>query len=530
MKIDYDRVYDVPTELVSLDPDQVNPRTHVDEERLQELVQSIKQNGQLQPAIVRGRAPEKGYYLVVGERRWLACQELGIPLKTLVVDGASRGELLMLALRENLDREDLTALEEAIGLSRIQKAEGWSQRELAKKLGRSQAWVGNRMRLLDLTPLLQDYVAQGRISFSAARDHLLPFRSLREDLRVKFYEPIEEVLQAGEVPPEDLSILALSVALDRSRPLSRYRGEPSPLFDAQSWHKGCDCGAPKYDYGHDGGPEVRCFDVAAWDEAQAKAGRAPATSDTTRHHETSPPPADSAKPASSSKTRKVVLDEPEQQERKAGVLLIDSSGQFTTAMPTLLEEDVPEKDLVVEQTEAGPLVWWVASSSTRELARRNALDAVRDRALELAKKDAARDLEKAADMKLDVRALQEILRLPLELEIDDEVDRVGDVPPGFSVPHRVSWGTGKRLLVALLEIAWGLGYETPEEGGELLPWWRARPPGEVAAIARVLLVRVHGGSSWMLGHLRDLCYAWARDEVQEAFRTCLWDLVGEHYG
>lgn len=154
------RAREVPIDKVV--PSPLQPRTTFIETPLDELVESIRQHGIIQPLIVR---PVNGTYeLIAGERRWRASKKLGLATVPVIEREASDRDVLEMALIENLQREDLNAIEEAAGYVRLAKEFSMKQDEIAARVGKSRASVANAMRLLDLHPDVQLLVAQGRIS------------------------------------------------------------------------------------------------------------------------------------------------------------------------------------------------------------------------------------------------------------------------------------------------------------------------------------------------------------------------------
>jgi ParB family chromosome partitioning protein len=152
---------------------------------LQELVGSIREHGIIQPLIVRrvnGR-----HELIAGERRWRAAQEVGLAEVPVIVRTASDLEVLELSLIENLQRTDLNPIEEAQGYARLADEFGMKQEEIAQKVGRSRAAVANAIRLLDLHPQVQTWVAQDLVSVGHAKV-LLGVEASEEQL--KFAETI----------------------------------------------------------------------------------------------------------------------------------------------------------------------------------------------------------------------------------------------------------------------------------------------------------------------------------------------------
>jgi ParB family chromosome partitioning protein len=148
-------------------PSPLQPRTHFVESPLDELVESIRQHGIIQPLIVR---PVDGKYeLIAGERRWRASKKLGLATVPVIEREASDRDVLEMALIENLQREDLNPIEEAAGYVRLAKEFSMKQDEIGERVGKSRASVANAMRLLELHPDIQVLVAQGRLSVGHAK-------------------------------------------------------------------------------------------------------------------------------------------------------------------------------------------------------------------------------------------------------------------------------------------------------------------------------------------------------------------------
>lgn len=143
------------------------PRIEFDEESLEDLMQSIRQYGVLQPVLVRKTLA--GYELIAGERRLRASKQAGLKTIPAIIREYSDSEMTEIALIENLQREDLTAIEEATAYSKLLNNFGLTQEELAKKVGRSRSHIANFIRLLSLPKIIQDYVSRGTISMGQAK-------------------------------------------------------------------------------------------------------------------------------------------------------------------------------------------------------------------------------------------------------------------------------------------------------------------------------------------------------------------------
>jgi ParB family chromosome partitioning protein len=160
-----ERIQVLPLDQITTSP--LQPREEFRNELLQELVESIRERGIIQPLIVR-RVGDK-YELIAGERRWRAARELRLADAPAIIRQASDREVLELALVENLQREDLNPIEEAGAYARLHRDFGLTQEEISKRVGKSRASVANAMRLLDLDPGAQSLLKQGRISVGHAK-------------------------------------------------------------------------------------------------------------------------------------------------------------------------------------------------------------------------------------------------------------------------------------------------------------------------------------------------------------------------
>lgn len=201
----------VDIDLIAPNPEQ--PRTQFDAEALQELADSIREHGVLQPVIVTRAASDLGpatYQLIAGERRLQAARIAGIARMPVVVKEAAGRELLELALVENIQRRDLNPLEEAVAFQRLQDQFGMSQDEIAQRVGRGRAAVSNTMRLLSLEEDIRASIASGQISEGHARAllqiddaavRLDAWRRIVSDaLTVRQAEEIAKALKATSAP------------------------------------------------------------------------------------------------------------------------------------------------------------------------------------------------------------------------------------------------------------------------------------------------------------------------------------------
>lgn len=175
-------------------PNPSQMRQKIDEDDLAELAESIKSLGVIQPIVVRPL--EEGYELVAGERRLRAAKMAGLEFIPAIVVNMDDVASSLSALVENIQRKDLSAIEEARCLADLLRTTGWTQVELAKKLGRSQAALANKLRLLQLDEDVQEMVVDGKLSERQARALLsLPIEVQRE---------VADMICRNEVKIEDL--------------------------------------------------------------------------------------------------------------------------------------------------------------------------------------------------------------------------------------------------------------------------------------------------------------------------------------
>ena len=197
--------------LIEIEPNRAQPRTRFDEDALQELADSIKQYGIIEPIVVQKR--EKHYEIIAGERRWRAARLAGLSEVPVVVKELSDSETMEIALIENLQREDLNPIEEAEGLQLLIDTYGLTQDECAKRVGKSRPAITNALRLLNLPSELSVLVKENRLSTGHARA-LLPIGSkekmieladeiIRKELSVRETERMVKMLSKSDtVKPE----------------------------------------------------------------------------------------------------------------------------------------------------------------------------------------------------------------------------------------------------------------------------------------------------------------------------------------
>ncbi|MBV44798.1 MAG: chromosome partitioning protein ParB [Rhodobiaceae bacterium] len=151
-----------------LEPNRNQPRKTFDEDSINELAQSIKEKGILLPILVRP-LEEKKYQIIAGERRWRAAQKANLHEIPVVIKDLEENEVLEIALIENIQREDLTAIEEASGLNKLLVEHNYTQKDLSKIIGKSRSNIANTLRLLSLPHKVQDFVQRKILTAGHAR-------------------------------------------------------------------------------------------------------------------------------------------------------------------------------------------------------------------------------------------------------------------------------------------------------------------------------------------------------------------------
>ena len=148
-------------------PNKSQPRKTFNEEKIKELADSILEHGIIQPLVVR--AASVGYELVAGERRWRAAREAGLKEVPCLIREFSDEENMLIAIIENMQREDLNPIEEAEGLNKMIKTYGLTQEQVSKSVSKSRPYIANALRLLNLPEDIRDFVAKGDITAGHAR-------------------------------------------------------------------------------------------------------------------------------------------------------------------------------------------------------------------------------------------------------------------------------------------------------------------------------------------------------------------------
>ena len=202
----------IPVERISSNPNQ--PRQYFDEDALQDLAASIREHGVLQPVLVRSRA-DGHFQIIAGERRWRAARIAGLTEIPVIVEQIDDDAALEIAIIENLQREDISPLEEADMFERMTGEHGYSLRKLATRLGKDKGYVENRLRLADAPPEVRELVAIRRDTLSHAYELM------------KVDNPRKRRRLAKQVAAGELSLVKL-----RQRIEGKPRPEPEPEVEA----------------------------------------------------------------------------------------------------------------------------------------------------------------------------------------------------------------------------------------------------------------------------------------------------------
>lgn len=204
-------------------PNPYQPRKKVKEAAIEELAESIREKGIIQPLLVR--KVDDGYELIAGERRWRAAQKAGLTEIPVLVREAGPNSQLELALIENIQRQNLNAMEEAEAYQRLIHDFNISQEEVARRVGKERSSVANFLRLLKLSPWIQEKIAEGALSFGHAKC-LLSLESA-----------LDQKKMAGAVIEKGLSVRELERLIQRQGHVPPKKGPAAaPLFE-DDWVK-----------------------------------------------------------------------------------------------------------------------------------------------------------------------------------------------------------------------------------------------------------------------------------------------------
>lgn len=161
-----EEMFEIDIDLI--EPNSFQPRMNFDEERLEELAQSIRSNGIIQPLLIR-RIDDGRYQIVAGERRWRAAQRAGLSKVPCIIKEIPEEKMLELALVENIQRQELNAIEEAHAYKRLIESLGLTQEMVAQRVGRDRTFITNYLRLLRLPEDIQQLVESEKLSMGHAR-------------------------------------------------------------------------------------------------------------------------------------------------------------------------------------------------------------------------------------------------------------------------------------------------------------------------------------------------------------------------
>ncbi|MBQ1452497.1 MAG: ParB/RepB/Spo0J family partition protein [Ruminococcus sp.] len=241
----------VTLNISEIEPNRSQPRKEFDEQALSELADSISKHGLLQPLLVRPLALG-GYEIVAGERRYRACRMAGITEVPVIIRELTESETMELALIENLQREDLTPLEEAEGYQALMSEHGMTQEEVAQSVGKSRPAVANALRLIKLPDSVKELLKENKISAGHARallslnseEEMLELAELivQKDLSVRQTEKLCK--QAAREKPEpsapekkpsfySMVELALNEALGRKITVSKNKGKEGGVLQIE---------------------------------------------------------------------------------------------------------------------------------------------------------------------------------------------------------------------------------------------------------------------------------------------------------
>lgn len=202
-----------------LQPGKYQPRSYMNEDALQTLADSIAAQGIMQPILVREIAAEK-FEIIAGERRWRASQKAGLNEVPVLVRKIADEAALAMALIENIQREDLNPLEEAMGIKRLIDEFDMTHEKAADAVGRSRVAVSNLLRLLTLTPMVQDMLLDNQIDMGHAR-------------ALVGSEPAQQILLANKVVQDGLSVREVE-RLIQSEPATGKKAKPAVHPDVAS--------------------------------------------------------------------------------------------------------------------------------------------------------------------------------------------------------------------------------------------------------------------------------------------------------
>ena len=202
-----------------IEPDKEQPRKIFEQQALSELAASIQEHGVLQPIVVRPATNGAGYRIIAGERRWRAARLAGLSEIPAIIKEVEEGAAMEMALIENLQREDLGPVEEALGYRQLMERCGLTQEQAAKKVGKSRPVIANALRLLNLEPEVLKWLEEGKLSAGHAK------------VLLSSEEPEQQVQAARITIEQQLSVRATEQLLKKwRRSPAKAQEELPPAF------------------------------------------------------------------------------------------------------------------------------------------------------------------------------------------------------------------------------------------------------------------------------------------------------------
>lgn len=206
-----------------IEPNRDQPRRDFDEEALAELADSIAQHGVLQPLLVRPVGTDF-YQIVAGERRWRASRMAGLQEVPVVIRELTDNEVMEIALIENLQREDLSAVEEAQGYKSLMETYNMTQEEIAKSMGKSRSSIANSLRILTLPENVVDMISKGLLSGGHAKALL----SLKDDNDI---EKVSKLIVEKELSVRETEKFCKTLNEDKGKKKNKKKLDRNPFFD-----------------------------------------------------------------------------------------------------------------------------------------------------------------------------------------------------------------------------------------------------------------------------------------------------------
>ena len=219
----------VSVSITDIQPNPFQPRRVFDQDKLNELAQSITVYGVLQPIVVRKTL--SGFQLVAGERRWRASQIAGITAISAVIRQYSDAEMTEIALIENVQRENLNPIEEAHAYRRLMDEFFLTQEEVARKIGKSRSWIANIVRLLNLPSSIQDNVSRETLSAGQVR----PLLAIADDT---IQLEIADQIIKHNLSARDVEDLVRKLTLGKTEKKERVMVQESNILEAEEQLKG----------------------------------------------------------------------------------------------------------------------------------------------------------------------------------------------------------------------------------------------------------------------------------------------------